>query len=111
MKEQRPPKLSGTTYQEKCGCGAIYITCNDKDDTLFEVFLTLGKAGGCGAANKEALGKLISIALRSGTSPESIIKSLNGVSCPRTNEVLNIPSCITCIARSIQFHETSKKEI
>jgi ribonucleoside-diphosphate reductase alpha chain len=110
MLKNRPLAVPGVTYQLKCGCGPIYITCTDNDNELFEVFVTIGKAGGCGCANKESLGKVISIALRSGTDPAKIAKSLDGVSCPQTNEALGVYSCITCIAKTIQEHEDSKKD-
>jgi ribonucleoside-diphosphate reductase alpha chain len=109
MMQKRPKILPGTTYQEKSGCGAVYITCNDMDNKLFEVFITMGKAGGCGAANTEGLGKAISIGLRSGTDPQQFVKHLKGIGCPRTNEVLGINSCITCIANCIELHESEKR--
>ena len=47
--------------------GDLYVTINeDEDGRAFEVFTTVGKAGGAAMADAEALGRLASLALRSG---------------------------------------------
>lgn len=109
MKE-RPQKISGNTYKVKCPCGDLFVTCNDDpfNGQLFECFATLGKAGGCGAANKTAVGMLISIALRSGADVTDIIKCMNGVTCHKSSE--GAQSCITQIALAIKDHEDEKRK-
>jgi ribonucleoside-diphosphate reductase alpha chain len=47
--------------------GDLYVTINeDENGRPFEVFCTLGKAGGAAMADAEAMGRLMSLALRSG---------------------------------------------
>lgn len=105
----RPAKMTGTTYQSKCACGAIYITCNDNvDGKLSEVLVRIGKAGGCASANKETVGKILSIALRSGAAPGDLITALEGVSCHLTTP--HVGSCISNIAQKMKEHEEVKKE-
>jgi len=99
VKAARPKSLQGTTYQAKTGCGPIYVVCNVQDSKLFEVFLKLGKSGGCGSATMEAVARLISIGLRSGTDAVDIIGTLAGIQCHRT------PSCLDVIAECIRSHE------
>ena len=72
-----------------------------EDDTgqPFEVFLTLGKAGGSAMADAEAMGRLISLALRSGIPLMEIHKQLRGISSDRAvglgpNKVLSVPDAI-----------------
>ena len=78
----RPAVLIGKTVEMLTGCGKLYITINqDEDGNVFEVFTSIGKAGGCAQSQCEAIGRLISLNLRSGTSPEFIIKQLKGISC------------------------------
>jgi len=81
MKKARPSQLSGSTHKIKVGCGTMYVTVNKDEDNPFEVFATLGKGGGCAAAQNEAISRLASLALRSGASCEEVIKQLCGIAC------------------------------
>ena len=47
----------------------------------FEVFASLGKAGGCAAAQTEATARLVSQGLRAGIDPDLIVKQLKGIRC------------------------------
>jgi len=108
----RPKQLKSTTYENVCGCGEVYTTCCDlSDGSLFEVLVTLGKAGGCSKANKTSVGMLISIGLRSGADPKDIIKALEGTSCHQANVTLGIPSCIDAISADIKLHEAKKGKL
>ena len=83
MTEQdRPAVLTGVTRRVRTGHGNMYITVTDnKDGRPFEMFSTLGKAGGCDAAQHEAIGRLASLAMRSGVDPDSVVESLRGITC------------------------------
>ncbi|NQT35566.1 vitamin B12-dependent ribonucleotide reductase [bacterium] len=76
----RPLVTYGCTEQVKTGEGTLYVTINEDDDGLSEVFASLGKAGGNAAAQSEAIGRLISLAIRSGVDPRHIVKQLKGIS-------------------------------
>jgi ribonucleoside-diphosphate reductase alpha chain len=79
---QRPQTTFGVTERIKTGEGYLYITINEDEDGLCEVFTTIGKAGGNAAAQSEAISRLISLALRSGIEPREIVKQLKGISGP-----------------------------
>ena len=65
-KRQRPSILRGRTIKMDCPLGDLYVTVNeDEHGRPFEVFCTVGKAGGAAMADSEAIGRLISLALRS----------------------------------------------
>ncbi len=76
----RPKTLDGKTVRMNTAYGNLYVTMNtDQSGKLFEVFATMGKAGGLGASMTEAICRLISISLRSGVAPRAIIKELRGI--------------------------------
>ncbi|HDS15768.1 MAG TPA: vitamin B12-dependent ribonucleotide reductase [Proteobacteria bacterium] len=106
-KRDRPQTLVGRTYQMTTGCGPLYVTINDDEKGLaFELFNTIGKAGGCAASQSEAIGRLVSLAWRSGQQPEPIIKQLIGISChkPAGFGENRVTSCADAIAQAIRHH-------
>ena len=78
----RPTQTTGVTRRIRTGEGTLYITINEDENGLCEVFTTIGKAGGNAAAQSEAISRLISLALRSGIDPRSIVRQLKGISGP-----------------------------
>ena len=78
----RPVQTKGITRRIRTGEGTLYITINEDENGLCEVFTTIGKAGGNAAAQSEAISRLISLALRSGLDPHSIVRQLKGISGP-----------------------------
>ncbi len=102
---KRPEILQGVTRLMKTGCGNLYVTINkDEINKPFEVFTNIGKAGGCAASQAEAIGRLISLALRSGIEPQEIVKQLKGISChsPVWSNMGKITSCSDAIAKAIE---------
>jgi ribonucleoside-diphosphate reductase alpha chain len=96
----RPSKLRGTTYRKETPLGVAFINVNeDERGQPFEVFITLGKAGGSAMADAEAMGRLISLALRSGIPIDRVIRQLRGISSDRAvglgpNKVMSVPDAI-----------------
>ena len=78
----RPQITTGKTRRMRTGDGTLYITVNEDENGLCEVFTAIGKAGGTVAAQTEAISRLISLALRSGVDPNSVISQLKGISGP-----------------------------
>lgn len=105
-KRERPKILQGWTYQMQTGCGPLYVTINEDETGLFELFTTMGKAGGCAASQNEAIGRLVSLAWRSGLQARQVIKQLQGISChsPSGFGENKIMSCADAVARAIQTH-------
>ncbi|HYO45815.1 MAG TPA: ribonucleotide-diphosphate reductase subunit alpha, partial [Gemmatimonadota bacterium] len=66
----------------RTGDGSLFITINEDEAGMCEVFASLGKAGGAAAAQSEAMCRLISLALRSGLDPRAIVDQLKGISGP-----------------------------
>lgn len=77
----RPQLLTGETQRMETGCGKLFVIMNDDEYGPREVFANMGKAGGCASSNTEALGRLISLALKKGASAQEIIEQLKGIRC------------------------------
>lgn len=100
QKRSRPELLRGTTRRVETPLGTMYVTITEDDrHQPFEVFMTLGKAGGALGADVEAIGRLISLALRSGIPITGIYRQLRGISSDRVTglgptKVLSVPDAI-----------------
>ncbi|HEY3489429.1 MAG TPA: vitamin B12-dependent ribonucleotide reductase [Candidatus Deferrimicrobiaceae bacterium] len=106
----RPDTLIGVTREIATSCGKLYVTINRDEKGIFEVFNQMGKAGGCAASQSEAIGRLVSLALRSGVQPDTIIKQLKGISCHLPSWGGNgdkILSCADAVAKAIEWYVES----
>ena len=99
-KRSRPDLLKGATRRVETPLGTMYVNITEDDKGQpFEVFISLGKAGGALMADVEAIGRLISLALRSGIPLREVYRQLRGISSDRVvglgpNKVLSVPDAI-----------------
>ncbi|HBO70501.1 MAG TPA: adenosylcobalamin-dependent ribonucleoside-diphosphate reductase, partial [Deltaproteobacteria bacterium] len=103
----RPDTLLGVTREMTTSCGKLYVTMNRDERGFFEVFNQMGKAGGCAASQSEAIGRLVSLSLRSGVDPAMVVKQLKGISCHLPSWAGNggkIMSCADAVAKSIEWY-------
>jgi ribonucleoside-diphosphate reductase alpha chain len=100
QKRSRPELLRGTTRRVDTPLGTLYVTVTEDDKGQpFEVFMSLGKAGGALMADVEALGRLISLSLRSGIPIKEIHRQLRGISSDRViglgpSKVMSVPDAV-----------------
>ena len=113
VKRDRPRALTGSTYQMQTGCGPLYITVNEDDAGVFELFTTMGKAGGCASSQCEAIGRLVSLAWRSGVQARQAVKQMIGITChkPAGFGENRITSCADAVAKAIQMHMIDHEEV
>lgn len=102
-RKSRPQRLEGCTYQINTPVGKAFVTINENADSQpFEVFITTAKAGSETAAVSEAIGRMISYALRvaSPVPPRQrlgdVVRQLAGIGGGRPlgfgpNRVLSLP--------------------
>ncbi len=97
--KERPETLYGFTTKMVTGYGNLYVTVTEYEGRPFEVFATIGKSGRSTTAKTEAIGRLVSLALRSGVSVEEIVDQLKGIGgehpvFQKDGLVLSIPDAI-----------------
>ncbi len=100
QKRSRPELLKGAVRRVETPLGTMYVTITeDEKGQPFEVFMSLGKAGGALMADVEAMGRLISLALRSGIPMKEIHRQLRGISSDRViglgaSKVMSVPDAV-----------------
>lgn len=102
----RPDVITGRTQKVLTGYGALYVTVNEDEKGLFEVFAQIGRGGGYTASFTEGIARLVSLCLRSGVPVDEIIDQLEGIRSPRIavdhgERVYSIPDAI---AKAIKRH-------
>ncbi len=76
---KRPDIVQGFTQKVQTGLGAMYLTVNEVGGEPFEVFATIGKSGRSITAKAEAIGRLVSLALRSGVHVRDVVAQIKGI--------------------------------
>ena len=105
----RPQEMRGITERIRTGHGTMYITINFDENKPFEVFTTLGKAGGCDSAQLEAISRLVSLALRSGIDMREIVEQLRGITCcPAWDNGTLVRSAPDAVALALAGHANSE---
>jgi ribonucleoside-diphosphate reductase alpha chain len=107
----RPDVITGRTQKILTGYGALYVTVNEDEKGLFEVFAQIGRGGGYTASFTEGIARLVSLCLRSGVPVDEIIDQLEGIRSPRIavdhgERVYSIPDAI---AKAIKRHVGMQK--
>ncbi len=112
----RPQATVGRTERIPTAHGNMYVTINEDEYGICEVFAQTGKTGGDAAANNEAIARLISISLRAGVPVDEIIKQLRGIrsSSPtwfNGGMVLSAPDGIAiAIERYLHYKRTGEEQ-
>jgi ribonucleoside-diphosphate reductase alpha chain len=111
--KERPETLTGFTTKVKTGYGALYVTVTELEGQPFEVFATIGKSGRSTTAKTEAIGRLVSLALRSGVTVDKIVDQLKGIGgeypvFQNGGLVLSIPDAIAGVLEKRYLSENGR---
>ncbi|MBN1331955.1 adenosylcobalamin-dependent ribonucleoside-diphosphate reductase [Candidatus Dojkabacteria bacterium] len=112
--KERPDVVKGFTYKIETNQGRLFVTINEDEVGPFEIFLQgVGKSGSFTSGFMEAVGRLVSLGLRSGIETDEIIKQLLGIRSgqPTMNKggvfVYSVPDAV---AKIIKRHMNERKE-
>ncbi len=113
--KERPEILEGFTSKMNTGYGQLYVTVTEYEGQPFEVFATIGKSGRSTTAKTEAIGRLVSLAFRSGVRVEKVVEQLKGIGGehPVFQEgglVLSIPDAIGRVLEKRYMKDGSYKK-
>jgi len=100
----RPEVTQGITQKIETGCGHMYVTINSDEHGACEVFVQMGKVGGCASAQLESIARLVSLALRSDIKLETLVRQLKGIRCqsPMWNKGKMIYSCGDAVGQALE---------
>jgi len=106
LPQERPDTLTSVTDKIKTGFGNLYVTITYFNQKPFEVFASIGKSGYTTMADAEAIGRLVSLALRSGVDPKEVVNQLKGIggSEPIFTEGGLVTSIPDAIAKVLERH-------
>ncbi len=112
--KERPETLEGFTTKMVTGMGNLYVTVTEYEGRPFEVFATIGKSGRSTTAKTEAIGRLVSLLLRSGVKIEKIVDQLKGIGgehpvFQKNGLVLSIPDAISRVLEKRYLENLSDK--
>lgn len=107
----RPTTTTGLTTQVKTDQGSLYVTINEDEDGIAEVFLNIGKSGGYASGYCEAIGRLVSVSLRAGLPLEVIVDQLKGIrtSAPTLNKGMFVYSVPDAVAKVLEGYIKDKE--
>lgn len=94
--KQRPTAMEGVTIRIETGCGRMYVTLNHVAGHLQEIFINMGKSGGCAKSNTEGQGITLSYSLRSGANPFDLAMGLVGIRCQEITQQGPNPHILSC---------------
>lgn len=92
--------IDGRTVSVHTGCGTMFVTINGNKDSPDQILVHMGKAGVCGNAVMDALGRMITVALKAGAKLKDIIHELKGTTCSQQND--ESFSCPDAVARALE---------
>ncbi|HUS14968.1 MAG TPA: response regulator SirA, partial [Chloroflexia bacterium] len=95
--------------------GTVRLWVSEVDGQPYEVYVVLGKAGSDLTAFAEGIGRMVSIALRSGIPVEILIDQLRGIGGSRSvgfgqSRVLSVPDAIAKMLQQHYFPQTTPAE-
>ena len=112
----RPDIVYGFTQKVRTGLGDLYLTVNEVDGKPFEVFATIGRSGRSITAKAEAIGRLVSLALRSGVHVREIVKQLKGIGgehpvFQKKDMLLSIPDAVSWVFENRYLQDNSLRNL
>ncbi|NLW80155.1 MAG: vitamin B12-dependent ribonucleotide reductase [Desulfovibrionales bacterium] len=112
----RPDIVYGFTQKVRTGLGDLYLTVNELDGRPFEVFTTIGRSGRSITAKAEAIGRLVSLALRSGVHVREIVKQLKGIGgehpvFQKKGMLLSIPDAVSWVLENRYLQGASPRNL
>ena len=110
----RPEVVYGFTQKVATGLGDLYLTVNEVDGKPFEVFATIGRSGRSITAKAEAIGRLVSLALRSGIHVREVVKQLKGIGgehpvFQKKGLLLSIPDAVAWVLQNRYLQNNSPR--
>jgi len=112
--KKRPKVVSGTTQEIETAYGDLFVTINDAEDNgPFEVFANLGKSGGYTQSFTQSLGRMTSLALRTGADAEEVVKQLDDIRSPQIawdqgTQIHSVPDAIAEAMKRHMGHNTQQ---
>lgn len=95
-------------FDVRTACGTMEVYITTRENQVYEVRISMGKAGGCASSQIDGLSGLLDLCFSAGVENmlDEVIKQIGGIKCYPSNDVAT--SCADAASQALQAFKCSQ---